>query len=188
LFAFIGALTGRKVFALDIDLPRLEMTRDTCDQFGLLANVELRHSALDAFLSQEHARSRLDLLFIDSDHSYNVTIHELRALHGGPERLPRALVLHNLHYRVSSQEVLFYDRLDRSNPIAVDRAVFDFYSQEYPEDLPAPYFKRIGAASGDGTISTRSSQGGLGDFVQDHGHEGLMIFYPMEISQRNKGG
>ena len=167
LFAYVGKLTGRKIFGVDSMPHSVKATEETCRHFGVDADIFCGH--LKDFLPQ--LTERPDLVFIDSDHSYDITLNELKVLHSQPF-IPRCIVLHDFNYRQHHQ--LKWPR--EQNPIAVDTACEDFFS-----DRPKPIFKRIGGLSGDGTVNTPKNRGGLGtdgDYIKDFGSEGMMIFHP----------
>lgn len=177
LFGYAAEVTGRKVFAIDLMGPQISITERTCRKYNAAKTVTFFTGTLNQFVSQGLITERPDLVFIDADHSYNSTLGELRALYGQPN-IPRCTAMHDFNYRQMHQIPWMKERGEK-NPIAVDYAVFDFFSKEYTG--PAPLMKRLGAFSGDGTVGTRKNKGGLGsegDFVEDFGTEGLMLFHP----------
>jgi predicted O-methyltransferase YrrM len=176
LFGYIGAVTGRHCFAIDINPDCLERSRATCEEFGVEPYVTFVSGDLMRFLDQQgRTLERADLMFLDSSHDYNLTLIELRALHANGRVLPRALVLHDFNYRHASQAAWF-DDCPGKNPIAVDVACRDFFSKEF---RGPHFFKRCGAFSGDGTVTTPDNPGAaMGDYVDRYGSEGMMIFYP----------
>jgi hypothetical protein len=175
LFGYVAAVTGRQVFAIDLMAEQIRITTETCKKFGVGKYVSPFTGTLEQFLNSGALAVRPDLVFIDADHSYNSTLAELKALYGQP-LVPRCTAMHDFNYRQGHQIPWLADKATR-NPIAVDHAVFDYFAHSNLE----PTFKRLGAFSGDGTVGTRTSRGGLGsegDFVEDFGTEGMMIFTP----------
>lgn len=168
ILAYVASVTGRRVYAVDMEPHRVEETRDTCSRFGLADHVVSYQGVYEDFL-QEIETDRPDLVFIDSDHSYNVTISELRAI-GEP---PRALALHDFNYRQHKQKPLFSD-LPGSNPIAVDFALRDWLAGIEEK----PLMVRIGAHADDGTVTTIKKRGGHTDYVAPFGTEGMLLIWP----------
>jgi predicted O-methyltransferase YrrM len=172
LFGYIAAVTGRHCFAIDIDEPRMELTKKTCSIVGVERNVTFCLGDLKQFVDQGTATERPDLVFLDASHDYNSTIHDLRVLH--KSTIPRSLAFHDYNYRHSHQRTWFGD-LVAKNPIAVDIACRDFFDKEFSETV---IFKRCGAFSGDGTVATPDNPGAMmGDYVDRYGSEGMMVFY-----------
>jgi predicted O-methyltransferase YrrM len=169
ILAYVAGETGRVVHAVDMEPHRVEETRDTCERFGLADKVISYCGVYERFL-QEVETGRPDLVFIDSDHSYNVTIAELRAIAPNP---PRALALHDFNYRQHKQKALF-DDLTGANPIAVDFALRDFLAEAKTQ----PVMIRLGAHANDGTVTTIDNQGGHTDYVAPFGTEGMLLIWP----------
>jgi predicted O-methyltransferase YrrM len=176
LFGYIAAATGRHCFAIDINPVCLERTRQTCSTAGVAAHVTLFSGDLIRFLAKHAAAlDRPDLVFLDSSHDYNSTMIELRALHGSPRAIPRALVFHDYNYRHAAQ-VSWFDDCVGKNPIAIDLACRKFFADEFSGSC---YFKRCGAFSGDGTVATPDNPGAMmGDYIDRYGTEGMMVLYP----------
>lgn len=177
LFAYVAAITGRHCFAIDINHNCILATQRTCDRFGLAEYVRLCDGTLAMFVESHGPEvERPDLIFLDSDHSYGVTLAELRLIHSRPNLVPRWLALHDFNYRHGTQAAWFGD-INANNPIAVDRAAIDFLTREWSG--PFPTMKRCGAFSGQFGTATPDNPGALmQDYIARHGSEGMILVYP----------
>jgi hypothetical protein len=174
MFAYVAAVTGRPFYAVDIEPIRMNVTKETCEYFGVTKHITFYTGTLLQFIQSGALTERPDLVFIDSAHSYNVTTEELTALHGQPY-LPRCIALHDFNYRQGKQADLFSGNLAETDPIAINVAVFDFYTRVGTR----PMFKRAGSLTSEGTVATKSTRGAImDDYVEDHGSEAMFIFHP----------
>lgn len=168
LLGLAAERTGRHVYAVDLEPHRIIETQDTCRVAGVSEHVTTYCGVLSEFLPNVDI-GRPDLIFLDSDHSYNVTRRELSV---AAQMRPKAIALHDFNYRQGKQEALFAD-LATMNPVSVDFAVNHFIRSQ----TERPIMVRVGAHADDGTVTTYRNRGGHDDFIPPAGTEGAILIW-----------
>lgn len=171
LFAYVAAVTGREFYAVDVAPHFIEQARLTCAHFGFEKYANFHLGDVASFIKAK-VIERPDLMFIDSGHMYSGTVAELGVVHA-MSNPPRCIVLYDFNYRHGHQAAKFNEPLHISDPVAIDFAFFDFYTNS----SVVPFVKRVGGYSGDGTVGTRANPGSHDDFIEDYGTEGVMLLY-----------